>query len=65
MLSATSDGSISEPLSFAFFRFSSGQSARSAEITGPGETWLTRMPFLFSCRRMVCTKQVIAHFDPE
>ena len=29
------------------------------------ETWQTRMPFLLSCRRMVWTKHVIAHFELE
>ena len=35
------------------------------EITGPGETWPTRTPLFISWRRIVWTKQVIAHFDPE
>ena len=60
-----SSGSIRLPDSLALRRFSSGQSARSALMTGPGETWPTRMPFLFNCRRMVWTKQVIAHFEAE
>jgi ABC-type sugar transport system permease subunit len=43
--SATSVGSIRLPVSFAFLRFSSGQSARSALTTGPGETEPMRMPW--------------------
>jgi hypothetical protein len=61
--SATSVGSIKLPDAFAFFRFSSGQSASSALTTGPGETAQTRMPCLKTWRRTVWTKQVMAHLD--
>lgn len=63
MASATSLGSMRLPASLASFNFSSGQSARRALITGPGETEPTLMPCLKTCRRTVCTKQLIAHFD--
>ena len=63
--SATSDGSITAAASLAACRRSAGQSASSAEFTGPGETWLTRMPCLLTCRRVVWVKQVIAHFEAE
>ena len=49
----------------AFRRFSSGQSASSAETTGPGETCATRTPCGIIWRRMPWTKLVIAHFEPE
>ena len=63
--SETSVGSIRLPLALAFSRFSAGQSASRAETTGPGETWLTLIPWFFNCRRMIWTKLVIAHLELE
>jgi hypothetical protein len=60
---ATSLGSIRLPDSLASFNFSSGQSAISAVMTGPGEIEPTRMPCLKTWRRTVWTKQFIAHLD--
>ena len=56
---ATSLASSKLPDSFASFNFSSGQSARSALMTGPGEIEPTRMPCLKTWRRTVWTKQFI------
>ncbi len=60
---ATSLASSRLPDSFASFNFSSGQSARSALMTGPGEIEPTRMPSLKTWRRTVWTKQFISHLD--
>ena len=60
---ATSLASIRLSDFFASFNFSSGQSARSALMTGPGEIEPTRMPCLKTWRCTVWTKQFIAHLD--
>ena len=63
MTSPTSAGSSRLPDARASASLSAGQSASSPVITGPGEIAPTRMPCLKTCRRVVCTKQSIAHFD--
>ena len=60
---ATSLASIRLPLALASASFSSGQSASSEVMTGPGEIEPTRMPCLNTWRRTVCTKQFTAHLD--
>ncbi len=61
--SATSLASSRLPLALASRSFSSGQSASSALMKGPGEIEPTRMPCLKTWRRTVWTKQFTAHFD--
>ena len=51
--SATSDGSMMAPASLAACRRSAGQSASSADATGPGETCATRTPLVLTWRRVV------------
>ena len=59
IVSATSLGSINEPVAGGLQTLGP-QSASSALTTGPGETD-PRMPCVNTCRRVVWTKQLIAH----